>query len=159
MILCRSYLLFSSSVALFRVSMYITNLELVTKVKISSKFWSDPAIQEVAYAYTRVIGYFMLFKGIIFGYCGYYLPNSSQYQEIIALTSFGFDVISLGTMIARLITRSRGGQAGKGGEGKVKNEENKEHALLPPTTAALTVQSLLTSSYLICHGLEYFRVV
>lgn len=138
--------------------MYTFNLELVTKVKIASESWQDPAIQEISYAYTRIIRNLMLFKGIMFGYCGLYLQNQEN-QQHIALISFGFDFYMLANMLLRLMRKSPSphGQGEVEKEGKDKKQKNM--ILLPPTTAALIVQSLLTGSYLLCYGMEYFQFI
>jgi hypothetical protein len=140
MIRSREYLLFASATAVFRVGMYLLTPETVTKVKISAKAWADKDIQELAYGYTNVIRLFMLLKAIVFGYCSYL--SSPNERDVIAWISFGFDAYTWSQMI-----RKRFFPSGK----------QTSRVLLPPTTAAMTVQSLLMSSFLVFYSFDLFQ--
>jgi hypothetical protein len=82
----------------------------------------------------------MLLKGVIFSYCSF-LRNNDE-RDAIALISFGFDLWMWLKMIGRL-----------------SKSERPPKVLTPPTTPALTIQSILMMSYLFCFGLEYFGFV
>jgi len=58
----QSYMLVVSLVSLFRVSVYVFNLELVTKVKILKSEWENLSVREVAYGMTTLIRHLMTFK-------------------------------------------------------------------------------------------------
>jgi hypothetical protein len=139
MIFSRHYLLFASSVAFFRVGVYILRPKTVTQIKIDPKAWEDPRIQEISYAYTNTIRTLMLLKGVIFSYCSSF--RSNEERDAIALISFGFDIWMWLMMVGRLFSKTEGGPP---------------KALLPPTTSAMTIQTVLTTSYLFFSGLEYF---
>lgn len=140
MILSGQYLLFASSIAFFRVGVYLLYPKTVTQVKIASQAWEDVRIQEISFAYTNTIRTLMLFKGVIFLYCSY--MKDTQGRDAIALISFGFDLWMWFMMIRKMFSKTQG-------DGSLK-------ALLPPTTSAMTIQSILTTSYLFFFGLEYF---
>jgi hypothetical protein len=148
MILSRQYLLFASFIAFFRVGIYIFRWKAVTQVKIDPKAWEDPKIQEVAYAFTYMIRTMMLLKGIVFSYSSF-LKNSEE-RDVLALISFGFDLYMLLNMIRKYqISKSKD----KGGE------SSKSQVVLPAATPGMIIQSILTLSYLLCFGLEYFGFV
>jgi hypothetical protein len=139
MIQSRGYLLFSSATAIFRVGMYILNPLAVTKCKISEKAWKEQDIQELAYGYTNVIRMLMLLKAVVFGY-GSYL-SSPQERDIIAWISVGFDAYTWANMIRK----------------KFFGGKQTSQVLLPPTNAAMTVQSILTASFLVFYSFDFFH--
>jgi hypothetical protein len=140
MIWSRQYLLFASSVAFFRVGVYIFRWKTVTQVKIAPKAWEDedPRIQEVAYAFTYMIRTIMLLKGVVFSYSSF-LRNGDD-RDAVALISFGFDLWMWLNMVRKHLWKP-------------------SKVVLPPSTPAMTIQSCLTLSYLICLGVEYFGFV
>lgn len=128
--LVQYYLQFASFIALFRVFIYIINFNNVTKCKISSLYWKQNEIKEISFILSKILGLFMLFKGIIFGYCSLLKNINEQYN--ISLISFIFDLYIWLNMIYY----------------KLFPHLYKNKVFLPTTTAAFTIQSILTLSFI-----------
>ena len=74
----------------FRVVIYIINLELVTRVKISKADWENLRIRELAYTWTKQIQNLMTFRTLVFG-LGSFLRNREE-RNVLALLSFCTDL-------------------------------------------------------------------
>lgn len=59
---------------IFRLVMYLTKLEDVTRVKVSPEAWKNAAIREVAFAWTKTLGMYICFRGLIATW-GFFLPD------------------------------------------------------------------------------------
>lgn len=56
------YMIFVTLISVFRVIVYVLNLEHVTKTKILKREWENLSVREVAYGMTKMIRHFMIFK-------------------------------------------------------------------------------------------------
>ncbi len=127
------YLYFVSFIALFRTIMYFVAQPEVARNKVTSITWDIPQGRELALRYSYLIRLFMSFKAIIFFYTTYLEKKSDQ--EMIAFISFLYDLYVLILMINDKITKQ--------------NKIKKRSAMAPSTNIAITIQSIITGSYIV----------
>jgi hypothetical protein len=87
--------------------MYFIKLEDVTKVKISKKDWEEFRIRELAYAWTKQIRTFMMFRMIVYG-LGSMMENRGE-RNMLAVVSFLFDIYILFVLISMLWMKPKQG--------------------------------------------------
>mmetsp|Transcript_87 Transcript_87/g.167 ORF Transcript_87/g.167 Transcript_87/m.167 type:complete len:167 (+) Transcript_87:44-544(+) len=102
------YLRAVTCLSAFRVLVYLCRLEKVTKIKISKKDWEDLRVREVAYAWTKQIRTFMLFRVVVYG-MGSLLQSRGE-RNILAVVSFGIDVLLLCVLVYSYWLKSTRGQ-------------------------------------------------
>lgn len=120
------YLRFAAFVATFRALMYVFNYKVVTECKFDPSSLRNQDVRDVAYAYSSLIRVFMFFKAFVFG-LGSFIQIKSH-RDVLSTLSFVFDVYLLIKII-------------------VGRQYPKKSALLPGTTIATSIQTVLTISF------------
>jgi hypothetical protein len=103
LLMCSLY--FSFAMNLFRVVMYIVNLNGATTVKVTKQAWEDLNIREVMFTHTRFIRKFMTYRTMICGWAIMMLEEGPALHSLCVL-QVAFDLYLMCVIVYKANDRS-----------------------------------------------------
>jgi hypothetical protein len=101
----QTYLAIVFAISLFRVSMYMIDINRPAKVKISPEAWGDFRVREVTIAWMKTILSFMQYRTMVVGVLLYFSSSpesvTTREQFFFCLANFLIDIKLLRGMITR----------------------------------------------------------
>lgn len=135
-LLCSLYV--SLAMNVFRVFMYVVNLDGATTVKVTKQAWENLDIREVMYTHTKFIRRFMAYRAIICGWAIWMLEEGPAMNSLCILQAL-YDLY-----LMRVIVKKAGNK-----KDRVMKHQN---IVVPATLQA--VLCIMTTGLVVVHNLK-----